>query len=115
MLKNRFILSIGRYLKGFSNQADVFGDSTFGNEGDKVFMAWDSITKVKRIDRSSALILNAGWASKMAVFCYPEEYSVVVDFINEQRANEQRAAIDPKLSVYCEIKEDLGQGSCEDL
>lgn len=82
--KNRLINSlavIGGFLSG---KPVVAGAGMLAGSRQNVFIGWKRLTKVTYKSRSRTILLRAGWAENIGLFCTEENYAPVEEFVRNK-------------------------------
>ncbi len=75
--KNRLVNFFAVFLGLFSGKPTVAGAGLLAQSRQEVYLNWKQIRKLTLKPRSRTLLVRGGWTESIAVFCTPENYSVV--------------------------------------
>lgn len=79
--KNRIINTMAVVFGLLSGKPAVAGAGILAQSRQNILIKWGSIRKVKFQPQSQTVMIRAGFAESIAVFCTPANYSEVVSFI----------------------------------
>lgn len=92
--KNRVVNGLTVVLGLFSGNPAAAGAGILAQSRQEVYLRWSRITKVKYKPRSRTILLRGGWMEQIAVFCTPENYMWVKDFVRRKTQLPNRASND---------------------
>jgi len=79
--KNRIINSLATVFGLLSGKPAVAGAGILAQSRQNLVIKWSSIRKVKFFPKSQTVMIRAGFAENIAVFCTPANYSEVESYI----------------------------------
>lgn len=87
--KNRIINTMAVVFGLLSGKPAVAGAGILAQSRQDVLIKWSSIRKVKFYPQSQMVMIRAGFAENIAIFCTPANYSEVASFIRYRLKEEQ--------------------------
>lgn len=81
--KNRVVNTLTVVLGLLSGKPAAAGARMLAQSRQDVFLRWSRMTKVKYKPKSCTILLHGGFAEQIALFCTPENYMRVKNFIIE--------------------------------
>ena len=82
--KNRIVNSLAVVLGLLSGKPTGAGAGILAGSREKVFLRWDRLTRVKYKPNSYTILLRAGMAENIGVFCTRDNYHPVEQFVREK-------------------------------
>jgi hypothetical protein len=82
--KNRVINTLAMIFGLLSGKPAAAGAGMLAQSRQEVFLCWSRITKVKYKPQSRTILLRGGWTEQIALFCTPENYVWVKDFVRRK-------------------------------
>ncbi len=82
--KNRLINSLTVILGFLSGKPVVAGAGMLAGSRQNVFISWKRLTKVTYKPHSRTILLRAGWAENIGLFCTEENYAPVEKFVRNK-------------------------------
>lgn len=79
--KNRIVNTLAVLLGLLSGKPAVAGAGMLAQSRQQVFIRWKRATRVKYVPRARTILLRAGWTENVGIFCTPENYAVVEQFV----------------------------------
>lgn len=67
-----------------SGQPVATGAGVLAQSRQQVFLRWNSLTKVKFKPRQHTILLRAGLTDNIGLFCSPDNYPLVEQFVKEK-------------------------------
>lgn len=81
--KNRFVNRLTVIMGVFTGKPTVAGAGLLAQAKEEDFLAWQKIQKIKYKPKSQTILLRGHPGQKIAVFCPPDYYQQIEDFIKE--------------------------------
>jgi len=82
--KNRVINTLAVIFGLLSGRAAIAGAGMLAQSRQEVFLRWNRVTRVKYKPQSCTILLCGGWTEQIALFCTPENYAWVEDFVRQK-------------------------------
>jgi len=87
--KNRIINTMAVVFGLLSGKPAVAGAGILAQSRQNILIKWSSIRKVKFYPQNQMVMIRAGFAENIAIFCTPANYSEVASFIQYRLKEEQ--------------------------
>ena len=87
--KNRFVNRLTVIMGVFTGKPTVAGAGLLAQAKEEDFLAWQKIQKIKYKPKSQTILLRGHPGQKIAVFCPPDYYQQIEDFIKEHVKSKQ--------------------------
>ena len=79
--RNRVINWLTVILGLFTGKFSAAGAGVLAMGGQKQSIRWSSVQKVRFFDSSRTILIRAGWGNQLALFCTPDNYTIVRKYL----------------------------------